>query len=161
MKKNEYRGARRLSREYAVKMLYGWADTTADVPTSLGNFWDNFRFANDVLGETLDDDQRGPLTDEVKQYASELVAGVEPELSRIDQLIRDNSKNWTLERMSKVDLSILRMTTYELLCRLDVPVNVAINEAVEIAKRFGTKDSPSFVNGILDKISKTCRTTDE
>jgi N utilization substance protein B len=59
--------------------------------------------------------------------------------------------------MARVDLAILRMSTYELLSQLDVPVSVVINEAVEIGKRYGTKDTPAFVNGILDKISRVCR----
>ena len=72
-------------------------------------------------------------------------------------MIGEFSTNWSLDRMARVDLAILRMSTYELLSQLDVPVSVVINEAVEIGKRYGTKDTPAFVNGILDRISRSCR----
>ena len=71
----------------------------------------------------------------------------------IDELISGSSKNWRLERMSRVDRNILRLGTTELSAFPGVPVRVALNEAVELAKRFGTSDSPAFVNGILDRIA--------
>jgi len=73
--------------------------------------------------------------------------------ARIDEIISDKSKNWSLERISKVDLGILRMAIFELLFRADIPKNVTINEAIEVAKKFGTKDSPAFINGILDEVA--------
>jgi N utilization substance protein B len=122
----------------------------------LGAFWNNFRFRDDVLGEPLEDisvDIAPPM----REFAENLVRGVAGNLDKIDELIGEYSTNWSLERMAKVDLAILRMATYELLCHLDVPVSVVINEAVEIGKRYGTKETPAFVNGILDRISRTCR----
>jgi N utilization substance protein B len=64
------------------------------------------------------------------------------------------STNWRLDRMSRVDLTILRLAAQEILFRADIPKSVSINEAVELAKRFGAEDSPAFVNGLLDKIAK-------
>ncbi len=74
--------------------------------------------------------------------------------AQIDSIIKEASKNWRLERMAIVDRNILRIGCYELLFSDDVPYKVAINEAVELSKRFGTEDSRSFVNGVLDAVKK-------
>lgn len=86
-------------------------------------------------------------------FAAELVKGVTENRSAIDELLTAKSKNWSLVRMARVDLCILRIAIFELLYRNDIPKNVTINEAIEVAKKFGTEDSPSFVNGILDEIA--------
>jgi N utilization substance protein B len=91
--------------------------------------------------------------EEARTFAVELVRGVLAERQRIDGLIEASSEHWRLGRLSNVDLNILRVATYELLCSRDVPVSVAIDEAVEIAKRFGSADSPMFVNGVLDQVA--------
>ncbi len=77
----------------------------------------------------------------------------------LDSLIKELSTNWALERMARVDVSLLRLGAFELLHRPETPVSVIINEAVEIGKRYGTKETPAFVNGILDKISRLHRPT--
>jgi N utilization substance protein B len=86
-------------------------------------------------------------------FAAELVKGVTDNRAAIDELLTAKSKNWSLVRMARVDLCILRIAIFELLYRGDIPKNVTINEAIEVAKKFGTEDSPSFVNGILDEIA--------
>lgn len=86
-------------------------------------------------------------------FAAELVKGVTENRSAIDELLTAKSKNWSLVRMARVDLCILRIAIFELLYRSDIPKNVTINEAIEVAKKFGTEESPSFVNGILDEIA--------
>jgi len=86
-------------------------------------------------------------------FAEELVKGVTENRATIDELLTTKSKNWSLVRMARVDLSILRIAIFELLYRSDIPRNVTINEAIEVAKKFGTEDSPSFINGILDEIA--------
>jgi N utilization substance protein B len=86
-------------------------------------------------------------------FAADLVKGVTEKLGPIDELLTAKSKNWSLVRMARVDLCILRIAIFELLYRSDIPKNVTINEAIEVAKKFGTEDSPSFVNGILDEIA--------
>lgn len=148
-------GMRRSGRELAIKIIYSF-DGVSNADALLGSFWNNFRFRDDVLGEPLEDisvDIAPPM----REFAENLVRGVAGNLDKIDELIGEYSTNWSLDRMAKVDLAILRMATYELLCHLDVPVSVVINEAVEIGKRYGTKETPAFVNGILDRISRTCR----
>ena len=93
------------------------------------------------------------LDDEAREFARKLVVAAQERQVAIDELISSSSKNWRLERMSRVDRNILRLGTCELMAFPQVPVRVAINEAVELAKRFGTTDSPAFVNGILDRIA--------
>jgi N utilization substance protein B len=93
----------------------------------------------------------------VRVFAEELVRGVYDQLETIDETLHSYSTNWSLERMARVDLALLRLSAYELMYRPDIPVNVIINEAVEIGKRYGTKETPAFINGILDRISRSCR----
>ncbi len=87
-------------------------------------------------------------------YAVEVLEGVEVNRERIDETIRAAAQNWRLERMAAIDRNILRIAVYELVCRDDVPDRVGINEAIEIAKRFGTGESVPFINGILDAVQK-------
>jgi N utilization substance protein B len=87
------------------------------------------------------------------EFAERLVTTTRDQLDEIDDAIQSASRNWRLDRMSRVDRNILRLATCELRHSPDVPVKVVINEAVELAKRFGTADSPAFVNGILDRIA--------
>lgn len=147
-------GNRRRSRELALKLIYSLQDQSESVEAALRDFWGNFRFQEDLLGDPLDSAE-APVSAEVKKFTEELVQGVSDHLEEIDETIMSFSTNWTLERMARVDLSLLRLGAFELLYRHDIPVNVAINEAVEIGKRFGTKDTPAFVNGILDKLSRS------
>jgi transcription antitermination factor NusB len=93
--------------------------------------------------------------DEVVSYAVYLVNGVKENMEKIDAVISKYAANWEIGRMATVDRNILRVASYELLFSDEVPPKVAINEAIEMAKKYGDKDSSKFVNGILDKISKT------
>jgi N utilization substance protein B len=146
---------RRVARECALKMLFAhrFKESAGSSQQLLDDFWGNFRFADDALGEPLETVD-APLATATRLFAEEEVRGVVEYRAVIDQKIRDVARNWSLERMAPVDLGILRIGAYELLYREDVPVPVTINEAVEIAKRYGTKESPSFVNGLLDKIAQ-------
>lgn len=100
-------------------------------------------------GRCLEED--GPLSD----YAIALIKGVEDKMGDIDARLEESSDNWSVSRMPVVDRSILRIAVYEMLYVDDVPVSVAINEAVELAKAFGGEDeSPRFVNGVLGKIAR-------
>ncbi|WP_303722587.1 transcription antitermination factor NusB [Malonomonas rubra] len=148
---------RRIARECALKILFALRlDEQADASRLLADFWENFRFADDALGEPLDTADR-PLSTAARTFAEVLVKGVVESRAVIDKLIREVAKNWSLERMAPVDLSILRICTYELLYQPDIPKSVAINEAIEIAKRYGTKESPSFINGLLDRVAQNVR----
>ena len=137
----------------ALKVLYSLADHEGgSLEHVLRDFWKNFQFRNDVLGEAVVDEVPDQKP-EVRHFAEQLVCGVAENLERIDREINSYSTNWALDRMSRVDLAILRFAAYELLYCPDVPHNVVINEAIEVGKRFGTEETPSFVNGVLDHLS--------
>ncbi len=104
-----------------------------------------------------DDASAAQLQPDEREFATAIVEGVERERERIDAEIRGASANWRLERMSQIDRNILRLATYELIAHADVPKNVILNEAIELAKTFGDEGSSSFVNGVLDRIAATVR----
>jgi transcription antitermination protein NusB len=128
-------GARRLGREMALQMLYAMDSNPGEEHPSLPQ-----------------ECEGGKVNYEALDFAGELVRGVTENRSRIDEIIVSRSKNWSLSRMARVDVNILRIAVYELLFRDDIPRNVTINEAIEVSKKFGTGDSPAFINGILDEI---------
>jgi len=88
-----------------------------------------------------------------KEFARRLVSGVISQRAELDRLIEQHSENWKLDRIAITDLIILRIGAYELLFCADIPRNVSLNEAIEIAKRFGSMDSAPFINGILDRVA--------
>lgn len=130
---------RRDGREAAVQFLYGndAQGTLEATPERMAAFWE-LRDAKPV----------------VREFAEELIRGVIDHIGEIDSMIRTHLENYTLQRLTAVDRSILRLGAYEVLFSSHIPPQAAINEAIEIAKRFGTEDSPGFVNGILDRILK-------
>ncbi len=127
------------AREYALQMLYQIDLRRMDASAVVENFWQEVE---------------PPETDEVKEFANELVIGAATRLAAIDPLIAAHADNWDLKRMAVIDRNILRLGVYELLHRTDVPPKVCLNEAVELAKRFGDSESGRFINGILDTIHK-------
>lgn len=152
---------RRIGRECALKILFALKlDQQADAVRLVNDFWQNFRFADDALGEPLETADN-PLPSGAILFAESLVRGVVEFRAVIDREISEVAKNWSLARMTAVDLSILRIGAYELLYQPDIPVRVTLNEAIEIAKRYGTKESPAFINGLLDKIAQKSRKTVE
>lgn len=136
-------GVRRRGRWYALQVLYALDMNGNDEPVvALATYAGEFELE---------------LDDRSREFAAELVTGVAEHRAEIDDIIQSVSRNWRLERMSRVDRSILRLATCELRHVSGVPVKVVINEAVELAKRFGTAESPAFVNGILDRIAQSLR----
>ena len=129
-------GLRREARELALQALYSLDLNPVDTRESLRQLRENTSVR--------------PV---VRTFAEELIAGVAANRVEIDRRIEEQSKNWSLARISRVDLNILRIGCYELLFRSEIPRNVTINEAIEVAKKFGTEESPAFVNGILDEIA--------
>jgi transcription antitermination protein NusB len=146
-------GSRRQGRELALKIIYSFPDQPGGIDQILLGFWRNFRFDNDVLGDAVDETDES-IAPEVRSFSEQIACGAHADLDRIDACIKRYSANWSLERMSRVDLALLRLGTYELLSSPETPPSVVINEAIEIGKRYGTKETPAFVNGILDKIAK-------
>lgn len=98
---------------------------------------------NNLENETKD------INSEDKEYIKEIVNGVTENKEKLDETIKKYLKEWTMERISKTDLAILRVAVYEILYREDIPYKVSVNEAVELAKAFSDNSSPSFVNGVL------------
>ncbi len=95
-----------------------------------------------------------PYQQEVIDYTKEVLTGIEREKDAIDRLIKDACDNWRLDRITYVDINILRLGIYEMLFSEDVPPKVAIDEAIEIAKKYGNEDSREFINGVLDRVLK-------
>ena len=92
-----------------------------------------------------------------RPFTEKLCQGVLAHKTKLDAEITCASENWSLSRMGRVDRAILRVATYEILLLDEIPINVAINEAIEVAKRFGAEESPQFVNGVLDRVASTVR----
>jgi N utilization substance protein B len=98
-----------------------------------------------------------PGESENLSFCKRLIAGILEQLEIVDTHIGTSSTRWSVSRMSRVDRNIIRIATYELAFLKDIPPSVSINEAIEIAKRFGAPDSPTFVNGVLDKVASILR----
>lgn len=97
-------------------------------------------------------DEAAEITNEDEEYILGVLCGIKENVAEIDEKIKAHLKDWNFERISKIDLAILRLSIFEILYREDIPYKVAINEAVELSKSFGDDSSPSFVNGVLAKI---------
>ncbi|HLC18323.1 MAG TPA: transcription antitermination factor NusB [Thermodesulfobacteriota bacterium] len=135
-------GARRKAREKALQILYR-------VDIAEGGPEENFVPDTDSPFSSL-----GPIGSDTVKYCETLVGGVLQRLEEIDADIEGASERWKVARMPLVDRNILRLAVYELKYCADVPYKVVIDEAVELAKRFGSESSGAFVNGVLDKISR-------
>jgi transcription antitermination protein NusB len=133
-------GIRRRARWYALQIMYALDTGDGSEPAeAVGAYHGDFE---------LELDPRS------LEFARELVTRSREHQAEIDDVIQAASRNWRLERMSRVDRNILRLAACELRFAPEVPVKVVINEAVELAKRFGAAESPAFVNGILDRIAQ-------
>jgi transcription antitermination factor NusB len=131
-------GKRRRSRELAIKVLFYLEFFKGDPVLAFDLICKNFGAA-----------------EEIKLFSKELVEGVCVHINELDELLSQASQHWRLERIARVDRSILRIALYELLYRDDIPPKVTINEAVDLGKKFGSEESGAFINGILDKIYHT------
>ncbi len=140
--------SRRRAREFALQALYQADICELAVGSSLNVLW------SCVMDGDGMEDARPPASEEV-EFAQRLGFGVESRRDDIDKLIEQCSINWRLARMPVVDRNILRMATYELMECNDIPATVSINEAVELAKKYGGGDSRAFVNGIVDRMART------
>jgi transcription antitermination protein NusB len=129
-------GARSGAREAALQMLFAIESSGAQADQVIFDFW------REMPGDPED-----------RAYADLVVRGVATELEAVDGCIRAASENWRLERMTRVDRNLLRLGTWELKSQPDVPRAVVIDEAVELSKRYGTEESKSFVNGVLDRVA--------
>lgn len=146
---------RRRAREMAIQMLYQSDLGGSDAEEIFARFLPS-EYAPRVPDSEPSDELATDLAAEVGvlEHAHTLVDGTLANLEEIDTLITSQAENWRLERMPAVDRNILRLATYEFLYQSDVPKLVVIDEAIELAKRFGSENSSSFVNGLLDGLLK-------
>jgi N utilization substance protein B len=131
-------GARHSGREAALQMLFQMEASAADVEKVISLFWRNFE-----------------ADPEGRPYADGAVRGIADTLEKVDARITAASTHWRLERMARVDRNVLRLGTWELETQKDVPRAVILDEAIELAKSYGTEESSSFVNGVLDRVAET------
>jgi len=128
---------RRQAREWAVQFLFQNDFNPADPEQALPNFWE------------------GKVADrKAREFTETLVRGVLSNLEKIDGLLKQYAENWEIKRMNAVDRNVIRLALFEMLFMLDIPPVVSINEAVDVAKLYGSPDSGKFVNGILDRALK-------
>jgi transcription antitermination factor NusB len=136
---------RTLARECALKILYQSEINRREINAAAQHFWSE-RDDTDVT---------------VKEFSDRLTNGTQEHLDMIDEKITQYATNWQIKRMAIIDRNILRLGVFELLFAPDIPPKVTINEAVDLAKKFGDLESSKFVNGILDKIHKSELNTQE
>jgi N utilization substance protein B len=160
-------GKRRTAREMAVQMLYQ-SDLGGSPLPQIFRVFDlseylareeaadkkRERAADAVVDERAEFARRKRRVEEAFLYAQELVRGTVDHLERIDELIRSQADNWRLERMPAVDRNILRLAIFEMLHERETPKLVVVDEAIELAKKFGSEQSGRFVNGLLDGLLK-------
>lgn len=127
---------RREARENAMKLLYQIQIQKDDIKEQIEMFLEE----NQITGESD------------REYLLDVVNGVVEKTAELDELIAQHAKDWSIQRMPKVDLAIMRLSCYEMKYRDDIPVNVSINEAVEMAKKYSGDQSKTFVNGVLGKV---------
>jgi N utilization substance protein B len=133
-------GRRSKARECAFQILYQWQITGEPMSAVVESFW-----------------RVRSGTPEARAMAERLARGAQAQAQTLDGQIAEAAKNWRLDRIAPVDRTILRLGAYELGSERETPAAVVLDEAVELAKRFGEEDSPSFVNGVLDAIRKRVR----
>jgi N utilization substance protein B len=127
------------AREHSLKILYQAEMTRRDIVSAAKAYWE----------------ETGSYDRTVKAFADRLTEGIQGRIGEIDEKISCHATNWQLKRMAVIDRNVMRLATYEILYASDIPPKVSINEAVELAKKYGDTESSKFVNGILDKIHKT------
>ena len=133
--------SRRKARILAFQALYAWDASGTPARELLDFGW-------------VDEDKRASLDEELKVFARLLIAGAIENIVAVDEAITSHLQNWSFERLKKVDLAILRIGAYSLLFQREIPAQITIDEAIEIAKEYGSEDSYRFINGVLDGIWK-------
>lgn len=126
---------RRKAREYVLQFLYAWE---INKNIEISEFWE----------------RNGEKNSEIKSFANQIIEGTIENIDFIDKIIQKYASKWNIKRMITIDKNILRFGVYEIIFRPDIPYQVTINEAIEIAKKYSTSESAAFINGILDRVAK-------
>jgi N utilization substance protein B len=135
-------GARRRARILALQALYAWETHPGDLDLLVDLPW-------------LEDEKKEKISPDALAFARHIITGTLEQIEVIDKKIADHLDHWDFGRLAKVDLAILRISAYCLIFQKDIPFTVTIDEAIDIAKEFGSDDSYRFVNGVLDGIRKS------
>ncbi|AYF54938.1 transcription antitermination factor NusB [Clostridium botulinum C] len=130
---------RRKSREIAMKLLFEMSINKEELKEIIHNFKENTDTS---------------LKDVDFEYINKIIQGVQDNIETIDSKIEENLTKWKLNRLSKIDLTILRISTYEIIFVEDIPEKVAVNEGIELAKKYSAENSPAFINGVLGNMMK-------
>lgn len=133
--------SRRKARIIAFQAVYAWDASSMDLDALLSFSW---------LGK----DSSAREDEELKTFVGLIVSGTIENIEIVDETIRRHLENWSFERLKKVDLAILRVSVYSLLYQEEMPPQITIDEAIEIAKEFGAEDAYRFINGVLDAVWK-------
>jgi N utilization substance protein B len=145
--------SRRKGRILAFQALYFWE---AAGISQRGTSPEKQTLPEELLNFSwLECEKRARLDQSISDFSRLLILGTIENIRAIDKMIREHLKNWDFSRINRVDLAVLRMSTYTLMYQSDIPPSIVINEAIGISKEFGTDDSYRFVNGVLDSIRKT------
>ncbi|UCG77958.1 MAG: transcription antitermination factor NusB [Nitrospirota bacterium] len=128
---------RRLARGYVLQLLFQYDFTHRDPDALISEFWEGKKADNNII-----------------EFTNGIFKGTVENIKAIDNIIKGTAEHWVLERMAIVDRNILRLAAYEIIYRDDIPPAVSMDEAIEIAKKYSSMESSSFINGILDKISR-------
>ena len=133
--------SRTTAREIAFKIIFEFSFQKEDAKVLYDRFIDS-------------QEEYDEIGDEEEAYVIDVISGLQTNIDTIDSKIKDHLKDWNFERISKVDIAILRLAIYEILFREDIPYKVSVNEAVELSKTFGEDSSSGFINGVLAEVIK-------
>lgn len=152
---------RKKTRDLGMRLLFEMMikkENYLEVLTNLKEVTNKDEFVSDLIDADERNREKDPENWDLEeidiQYLTRTLKGIEENAAELDETIEKHLKNWRLGRLAKVDLAILRLSTYEILFDEDIPVNVSINEGVELAKKYSEDKSPSFINAVLDNIAK-------
>jgi N utilization substance protein B len=148
--------SRRKGRILAFQALYSWEVNAKKIPRTEGRPRELPTVPPELLEfPWLEQEKRAALEEDISCFSRLLVTGTIENIAAIDNMIKNHLENWDFSRLSRVDLAILRMSTYTLMFQAEVAPSIVINEAIGISREFGTNDSYRFINGVLDSIKET------
>lgn len=156
--------SRKLAREIAFKVVFSsnFQNGNEDCENLIDDLLhDKYLAEEKEIEENSIKEALQDISEEDKKYIEEVTTGILDKISELDEKIKTYLKGWTMDRIGKTDLAILRLAVYEILYREDIPYKVSINEAVELAKMFCDETSPAFINGLLAGIVNSLTTTED
>ncbi len=150
--------SRHRAREIALQILYQYDLNSQSQPTQPAK---PLPFGQALLNDLTRHYEHFNVPETLREFVGQLVSGTLNDLKSLDEILEKHTSNWKISRMSAVDRSLLRMATYEMMFVKAVPPSVVIDEAIELAKDFGTAETPAFINGILDSIKNLSKEAPE